>query len=105
MLSYEIIYHTARICLHSKPDVRGHQCSVAIAIKPETLQNFRSTALLLFYVLQSFILREVAYFPGTSCNTSFQESKLTFENVVPATQVPATTALLLFISLMHGLYN
>jgi len=71
MLSYEIIlvYHTARIYLHSKPDVWRHQCFVAITIKPETLQNFRSAALLLFYVLQSFILREVAYFSGTSCNT------------------------------------
>jgi hypothetical protein len=54
------------------------------------------------------MLREVAYFSGASCNTAFQETKLTFENVVPATQVPATTALLLlllFVTLIHGLYN
>ena len=108
MLSYEIMYHTARIYLHSKPDVWRHQCSVSITIKTETLQNFRSAALLLFYFLQSFMLREVAYFSGASCNTAFQETKLTFENVVPATQVPATTALLLlllFVTLIHGLYN
>jgi len=96
-MSYEIIYNTARIYLHSKPDMWQHQCSVAITIKPETLQNFRSVALLLFYVLQSFILREVAYFSGTSWNTSFQESKLTFEDVVQATQVPVITAVLLLL--------
>jgi hypothetical protein len=50
------------VYLHAKSHISNSSSSIVIDMKPKGKENFRMTAMLLFYILQKECLSEVAYF-------------------------------------------